>query len=707
MKRAVSLTMVFLLAVMAWMPAQGLARDGEGLEQAIRAVKAKIQVPESLTEFNYNSYSEDDRMVWYLDWTSKDRLDGNLSVRVDNKGTILGYSFYKPHDYDSARKFPKISRHEAQGTAEAFIEKMKPGLLSSLKPVEDGGPLAIGRTHSFNYVRLDNGIAYHANTVNVEVNSETGEVENYYCNWSEDAALPLPEGVITLEDAQQAYKEQLGLKLVYEYNYEDEEERVYAVYVPVYGSNYGIDALSGERIRVNPYYGIYPLRGAQGAATEKSTADMGRLTPEEQKAVEEVASMITKDKAESTARGIGVLEISRDYKLTGAYLQKESNVKDSYTWELNFTEEDDERPAHIWVRLNAKNGDLKGYSRYIYTEGQREGKYTEEQARAAVEKFIKAVHGDKFEDLEFDPAYDGHYYPLGRDKNPTSCSFRYIRKVNGVQFPDNSVQVGFDAVNGKVTSFSMDWFDLEFPPVEGSLEAESIYEKMFAGIGLELMYSDVYKEDYRGTGASTNKPEIKLVYNVRQDKPLVFDAFSGEVLDYSGKPFKERKVVEYTDIDGHFAENQVAALAEYGISLPGTEFRPDDGIAQKDFLRLLAKAMGFYGSYDDDDDLEDMYNLLTREKVVARDEKNPDAAVTREEAVKFIIRSLKFQDVADIKGIFVTGFRDQGSIDPGLVGYVAIAKGLGIVGGSGGNFNPKNSLTRAEVAVMLYNYLTR
>ncbi|MGI6703732.1 MAG: hypothetical protein ACOX42_06875 [Clostridia bacterium] len=140
-------------------------------------------------------------------------------------------------------------------------------------------------------------------------------------------------------------------------------------------------------------------------------------------------------------------------------------------------------------------------------------------------------------------------------------------------------------------------------------------------------------------------------------------------------PSWRERAASYTDIDGHFAENQIASLAEYGISLAGTEFRPDETIAQKDFLRLLAKAAGYYGSFDDDEELEEMYNRLIREKVVTREEKNPDADVTREEAVKFIVRSLKFQDVADIKGIFVTGFKDQGSISPDLVGYVAIAKG--------------------------------
>ncbi|MDD2574549.1 MAG: hypothetical protein PHS69_08715, partial [Firmicutes bacterium] len=160
--------MVLLLAIMSWMPVKGLAQDDKALEQAIRVVKAKIQVPESLSEFNYNAISEGEGTTWYLDWSSKDRLEGSLSVRVDDKGTILSYNYYKPYDYDSTRKFPKISRHEAQGTAEAFIEKMKPGLLSGLELAEQGEVLQIGRIHSFSYVRLENGISYHANTVNVD-----------------------------------------------------------------------------------------------------------------------------------------------------------------------------------------------------------------------------------------------------------------------------------------------------------------------------------------------------------------------------------------------------------------------------------------------------------------------------------------------------------------------------------------------------------
>ena len=73
MRRAVSLTLIFLLAIMSWMPVQGLAQDDKALEQAIRAVKAKIRYPKA-SEFNYNAISER-KGLWYLDWR-RDRLEG-------------------------------------------------------------------------------------------------------------------------------------------------------------------------------------------------------------------------------------------------------------------------------------------------------------------------------------------------------------------------------------------------------------------------------------------------------------------------------------------------------------------------------------------------------------------------------------------------------------------------------------------------------
>jgi len=100
-----------------------------------------------------------------------------------------------------------------------------------------------------------------------------------------------------------------------------------------------------------------------------------------------------------------------------------------------------------------------------------------------------------------------------------------------------------------------------------------------------------------------------------------------------------------------------------------------------------------------------MYKQLIRRGIVKEGEKDPDAIITRENAVKFIIRVLNYEKVANIRGIFIVPFEDAEDIAPELEGYVAIAAGLKIVSGSGGKFNPKKELTRAEAAVMIYNCL--
>jgi len=68
---------------------------------------------------------------------------------------------------------------------------------------------------------------------------------------------------------------------------------------------------------------------------------------------------------------------------------------------------------------------------------------------------------------------------------------------------------------------------------------------------------------------------------------------------------------------------------------------------------------------------------------------------------------MKYGEVAEIKDIFNCKFVDKDEISPGLIGYVTIAQGFKIVGGHNGYFYPQKEFTRAEAAVMIYNYLAR
>ncbi len=199
------------------------------------------------------------------------------------------------------------------------------------------------------------------------------------------------------------------------------------------------------------------------------------------------------------------------------------------------------------------------------------------------------------------------------------------------------------------------------------------------------------------------------MYALAPNIPLYIDAISGNIVYKSGEEYVEPKKVSYTDIEGHFAEKEIKVLADFDIYLEGTEFRPNEAILQKEFLTLLSKSLNYYGPVITEKstkaEIDEFYAYLVRDGIIREAEIAPDSAVTREEAVKYIIRALKYDKVADIKGIFQVSFKDSGSISEDLYGYVAIASGLGIIKGDGSNFRPKKNTTRGEAAVMIYNYL--
>jgi hypothetical protein len=297
------------------------------------------------------------------------------------------------------------------------------------------------------------------------------------------------------------------------------------------------------------------------------------------------------------------------------------------------------------------------------------------------------------------------------DKLPNSYSFTYTRIANGVPFPDNGVYINYDNLSGTITSFNLNWYTIDFPAADKVIGLEAAHESLFERVGLALEYRLQYPEgaDRIYEPASVENASVLLTYALNQNKPLYIDANTGLLQNYDGTEYKEPEKIEYTDIKGHFAEQQIMVLADNGIYLEGKEFKPNAAITQLDFMTLLSKTLYYYGpvisTSSTDKEVDDLYAFLRREGIVKEGEWQPTQTVTREEAVKYIIRALKYDKVADISGIFNIKFADKAAISADLTGYVAIAAGLGIVNGDGTRFNPARNVTRGESAVMIYNYL--
>ena len=273
-------------------------------------------------------------------------------------------------------------------------------------------------------------------------------------------------------------------------------------------------------------------------------------------------------------------------------------------------------------------------------------------------------------------------------------SHQYIRYVNGIKVTGDYANVTTN--NGVLTDFSMNYTDTEFPSIENAMSREDAENILFDAKD----YSIVYMQNY-----TDNTREIIPVYTIDTEN---INPFTGKFVDYQNKEITEdaSSKLEYSDIDGHYAEKYIKELAYYGIGFEGGEFKPDERITQKDFLALLMSINGndIIVLKNNLEQANWVYRNSAQNSIISEDERDDDAEVTREEAAVYMIRAIGAENYAKYNDIYVTPFNDVTENK----GYIALLSAMGVLSGDGnGNFNPNREMTRAESIIMIYNYLTR
>jgi hypothetical protein len=178
----------------------------------------------------------------------------------------------------------------------------------------------------------------------------------------------------------------------------------------------------------------------------------------------------------------------------------------------------------------------------------------------------------------------------------------------------------------------------------------------------------------------------------------------------------------FADMKGHWAEPYTVRLNELGIITGMTEsgvtnFNPNRSISRGDFALMAARWMGLdlaaYSNVDlpytdtaaipawDLHAVKALYHLgiMTGSKEAdGALRANAKASITRTEAMTILGRILeRGYGQADL-----SGFTDQGKIPSWARTHVATLVQLGVVSGSNGQLRPNTSVTRAEVAKMLF-----
>lgn len=184
------------------------------------------------------------------------------------------------------------------------------------------------------------------------------------------------------------------------------------------------------------------------------------------------------------------------------------------------------------------------------------------------------------------------------------------------------------------------------------------------------------------------------------------------------EPVSEDK--KFADIQGHWAENEITAMANKGIvsGVSDNLFEPDRNITRAEFTKLLSTAFGLTadGSIDktftdvSDDSWYHDYVMAAYINGVADgygDMFMPDADITREQSAVMITRMYKkyFEELA---GGDAEVFSDYDEISSWALPDIEVALNEGLIYGvSDTELAPQKSLSRAEAVVMLYRALNK
>ncbi len=680
----------------------------KALVSLIPTIKQKIKVPAELKEFTYHMRSQDGmgkEDIYVLSWTDKEYKIGNVQVETELNGNIISYS--KNMYHNNYTILAKVSYEEGLKEVKNFLGKIKVPYAKALK-LEEETNRTQGNQYTYIFNQYVNSTKVLDRKVSLSVDKQSGEVTHFNGLRSDyTGTYDKTPAKISLEKAKQAYSDKIGISLVYRirYDYETKSISSFPVYVVNNGEGKAIDAQTGEVIIPIRGETIYYGRGLEKMETATMADQNGSpLTPQEQKVVDEIKGLLTKEEAK--AYGEKYFPRVKEAPITNAFLYK-SEYDNKYIWTLSMQKEDQseikdmsEQKSKLMIAagevmpprvindinlsVDAKTGEILNY--YVYTpHTDQKGKALQDKTKEKVEAFLKDIAKDKYSLTKYDPT-EKESMPIPLSIETPYVNYNYVRIANGIPVNGNGLSVTYDVVNDEVTSYSNNWNQLVFEDITKVLTKSKIVDQ----IGLELMY------------VSLDEHNQVLAYT-HEERSMSFDPFTGvRVNNYDGKPIHNTPQTLYDDIARHPKEDVIKKLYDSGVFLPGQSFKPDTVINQYDFLRLVLRIS------DANVTEKDIYDRAISAGIIEEKEKSKNLVITKEKAIKYIINSTKYKDIAKLSDIYQYPFKDEKAVSKDLKGYITLAYGLKVIEkDKKGYFNPKEKLTRANAAQMVYNIMVQ
>ncbi|HWQ51569.1 MAG TPA: YcdB/YcdC domain-containing protein [Terriglobales bacterium] len=695
MKQLVAILLIFCLMLPGLALPAGAAELQDELGRITLLAKSQLDIGDSYTKFS--GYPREGlSRTWSLSWSSD---DASASAQLTDEGLVLSYRLSRNADYIVERSYayapalPSLTNEKVLEIAKAYANKLLGDRESADLTLSSGNTLNTGSRYCYGFVLVD-GLPTSMN-LSVTVGQD-GVVTSYSRTNPADKYLkdpPAPAPSATAAQAHATLAEKLSLKL--EYVMGDEGIAVLR-YIPVWGDEYIVDAVSGKLINLTELYnGVYDYYGRgvnekslSPSAEDSSNSLSGALTETEIAGTEKLKGALDSAAMDTKLAAIPELALSK-YTLsrTDYYFAADDKLIATLRYTLKGSNEDN--VARKYITVDAMTGELMSlYSSRTYAD-DKVPQYSAAKAKSTAEGFLARLFAANFAKTAL---YSGD-----------ALSLVYAQKEQGYFYPANKFSVDIDPVDGSIASFYYSFDDsVKFEKAENLITEKQAHSAYASAFEAKLQYIDIPK--YLDPAAPEFKPyieygysylyEMMLGYRLTADRsPLGVAAKTGEVL-YS--PITEDSPITYDDADGF---PQLKLLATYGVGFKGGKLRPYEALTQRDMLQLFATAVGWGNGQDDD-----LYSFAQSYGFLTAAERAPDSTVTRGDLIRCLLRAAGFRKSAELVGIWNPGFSDE--IPQEYMGYAAIARGLGLVkGGFDGKFAANRTANRAEAGIILYAFM--
>ncbi|WFD10545.1 YcdB/YcdC domain-containing protein [Tepidibacter hydrothermalis] len=661
-----------------------------------------------LEEDNYRDIS-----VWSMNWNKhEDDIDVDIDVEIDStNGKIVGFRY---DTWDENRLVATMTKEEAKKIADDFLKKINPNESTKVRLADDSyfSRNFRGPNYNFVYVRQENGLDFEQNTIEIEVNGNTGKVESYRLNWDYNMKFDENKDVISKDKAQQILKDNVDMELVYydvDKNYDGNSEDIKLSYVPQCEKGFLVDAKSGKVVGWDGLNNELKYKDIKEEEKEKiyekSTQPKERST--------ELTEKEAKDIIESIAKEI----IKDDFEIDRLRYEENSSrfrARGKNIWRANFDVKNKDLDGSIYI--NALTGELISFDSYNFDDEEEfDPKLSWSEGYDKSVDILSKYYGYNIKDINTKLIEEDSYvYINGRKINTQTYHYNFARVNDKIDYQNNSIRVGIDVKTGDITEIEYRWDkEAKFPTVENVIDKDKAKDIYFDNADIKLGYFNIENgKDIENT---------KVLYSIKDMYMIAhIDSVTGEVLDYSGNKFEKNDDKNYSDkVKDHWAKKELTILSDNKI-IDLKEFEPNKELSKIDAIKMVVNAKG-YNTYrandikdlkfkdikDNDEDMSYIKLAVEYGFVENKEENfNKDSKITRQEMAKMIVKLIDKEEMANMKGVYSLEFSDEASIDNNYKGYVAVCKGLGIINGGNSSFRPKDNATMTEMAVSIYKALS-